>query len=173
MSSLRWRTTLSKLEWNLTCPSVVSQFEKIYAPNFYLGFLGGASGKEPACQCRRHKRHRFNPLVDPLEEGIATHSSTLAWRIPWTEEPGRLWSIGVQRVRHNCNNLAHMLALGKEMATHSSTLAWRIPGTKQPGGLPSIGLHRIGHDWSDLAAAAAEKTNKSTLNIHWKDWCWS
>ena len=35
---------------------------------------------------------------DPLEEGIATHSSTLAWRIPWAEEPGRLQSIGLHRV---------------------------------------------------------------------------
>ena len=38
---------------------------------------------------------------DPLEEGIATHSSILAWRIPWTEEPGGLQSMGSQRVRHD------------------------------------------------------------------------
>ena len=38
---------------------------------------------------------------DPLEEGMATHSSVLAWRIPWTEEPGRLLSMGSQRVRHD------------------------------------------------------------------------
>ena len=38
---------------------------------------------------------------DPLEEGMATHSSILAWRIPWTEEPGGLWSIGLQGVRHD------------------------------------------------------------------------
>ena len=38
---------------------------------------------------------------DPLEEGTATHSSILAWRILWTEEPGRLWSIGSQRIGHN------------------------------------------------------------------------
>ena len=38
---------------------------------------------------------------DPLEEGMATHASLLAWRIPWTEEPGGLQSIGLQRVRHN------------------------------------------------------------------------
>ena len=37
---------------------------------------------------------------DPLEEGIATHSSILTWKIPWTEEPGRLQSMGLQRVRH-------------------------------------------------------------------------
>jgi len=38
---------------------------------------------------------------DPLEKGMATHSSILAWRIPWTEEPGRLQSMGSQRVRHD------------------------------------------------------------------------
>ena len=38
---------------------------------------------------------------DPLEEEMATHSSTLAWKIPWTEEPGRLQSMGLQRVGHD------------------------------------------------------------------------
>ena len=38
---------------------------------------------------------------DPLEKGMAIHSSILAWRIPWTEEPGRLQSIGLQRVGHD------------------------------------------------------------------------
>ena len=37
-------------------------------------------------------------LEDPLEEEMATHSSIVAWKIPWTEEPGRLWSMGSQRV---------------------------------------------------------------------------
>ena len=58
-------------------------------------FPGGASGKEPACQCRRHETRV--PSLDGevhLEEGTAAHSSILAWRIPWTEEPGRLQSIG-------------------------------------------------------------------------------
>ena len=40
-------------------------------------------------------------LEVPLEEGMTTHSSILAWRIPWTEEPNRLWSIGSQRVKHD------------------------------------------------------------------------
>ena len=48
------------------------------------------------------KNHGFDPWVgNPLEEGMATHFSTLAWRILWTEEPGRLRSMGSQRVRHN------------------------------------------------------------------------
>ena len=58
---------------------------------------GGAGGKEPACQCRRRKRHGF----DPLEEGMATHSSIPAWRNPLEEESGGLQSIGLQRVRHD------------------------------------------------------------------------
>ena len=81
---------------------------------------------------------------------MAPHSSTLAWKIPWTEEPGRLQSMDMAELLH-----FHFYALEKEMATHSSVLAWRIPGTVEPGGLPSVGLHRVGHDWSDLAAAVA------------------
>ena len=46
---------------------------------------------------------------DPLEEGTATHSSILAWRILWTEEPGSLQSMGSQRVKHNRNDLACMM----------------------------------------------------------------
>ena len=44
---------------------------------------------------------------DPLEEDMATHSSSLAWRISWTEEPGGLQSIGSQRVGHDLRDLAH------------------------------------------------------------------
>ena len=94
-----------------------------------------------------------------LEKEMATHSSILAWRILWTEEPGGLLSIGSHRVGHDWSDLACVHALGKEMATHSSVLAWRIPGTEEPGGLPSTGSHRVGHDWSDLAAAAAAYLN--------------
>ena len=63
---------------------------------------------------------------------MATHSSTLAWKIPWTEEPGRLQSMGSRRVGHDWAtslSLFHFHALEKEMATRSSILAWRIPGT--------------------------------------------
>ena len=61
-------------------------------------FPGGTSGKEPACQCRRRKRRGFDPWVGkiPLEKGMATHTSILAWRIPCTKEPGGLQSMGSQ-----------------------------------------------------------------------------
>ena len=57
---------------------------------------------------------RVPPLVqeDPLEEGMATHSSILAWRIPWTVKPGGLQTIESQRVRHDWSNFAHMHILG-------------------------------------------------------------
>ena len=79
---------------------------------------------------------------------MATHSSTLAWKIPWTEEPDRL----VHGVAKSWTRLSdftftfHFHALEKEMATHSSVLAWRIPGMGEPGGLQSVGSHRVGHD---------------------------
>ena len=66
-----------------------------------LRFPGGDSGKEPTCQCRRHKRHGFDTWVGKIPWRRATHSSILAWRIPWTEEPGGLQPIGSQRVRHD------------------------------------------------------------------------
>ena len=80
---------------------------------------------------------------------MAPHSSTLAWKIPWTEEPGRLQSMGSRRVGTRLIDFTftfHFPTLEKEMATHSSVLAWRIPGTAEPGGLPSMGSHRAGHD---------------------------
>ena len=59
--------------------------------------------KNPPVKAGRRKSRGFNPSgqEDPLEEGMATHSSILAWRILWTEEPGRLQSMGSQRVRQD------------------------------------------------------------------------
>ena len=69
-------------------------FEPIYYVN--LGFPGGSSGKESACNAGDTGETSLTPGVGrfPLEEVMATHSSILAWRIWWTEEPGRLQSIG-------------------------------------------------------------------------------
>ena len=78
------------------------------------------------------------------KKAMAPHSSTLAWKIPWTGEPGRLQSMGSRL--SDFPFTFHFHALEKEMATHSSVLAWRIPGTAEPGGLPSMGSHRVRHD---------------------------
>ena len=79
---------------------------------------------------------------------MAPHSSTLAWKIPWLEEPGRLQSMGsLSRAQLSDFTLTfHFHALEKEMATHSSVLAWRIPGTEEPGGLLSVGSHGVGYE---------------------------
>ena len=79
------------------------------------------------------------------------HSSTLAWKIPWTEEPGGLQSMGSLCRTRLSNFTFHFHALEREMATHSSVLAWRIPGRGEPGGLLSMGSRRAGHNWSALA----------------------
>ena len=66
-------------------------------------FPGGASGNEPACQCKRQTRCGVRVLgqEDPLEEGMATYSRILAWRMAWTEEPGELLPTGSHRDRHD------------------------------------------------------------------------
>ena len=71
---------------------------------------------------------------------MAPQSSTSAWKIPWTEEPGRLQSMGSIEpdTTERLHEAFHFHALEKEMATHSSVLTWRTPGTGEPGGLPSM-----------------------------------
>ena len=101
--------------------------------------------------------HVYSIYTILSEKAMAPHSSTLAWKIPWMEEPGRLQSMG-------------SLLVGHDWATSLSLftfLHWRrtwqpipvlLPGESQGRGLPcrlpSMGSHRVGHDWSDLAAAA-------------------
>ena len=79
---------------------------------------------------------------------MTSHSSTLAWKIPWMEQPGRLQSMGSQSQTRlsDFTFTFHFHALEKEMATHPSVLAWRIPGMAEPGGLPSMGSHRVRHN---------------------------
>ena len=80
---------------------------------------------------------------------MATHSSTLAWKIPWTEEPGRLQVHGVAGSQTPLSDFTftfYFYALEEEMATHFSILAWRIPGTGEPGGLPSW----VAQSWTRL-----------------------
>ena len=66
-------------------------------------FPDGSEGKEPTWNAGGQRRCRFDPRVRerPLEKKMATHSIMLAWRNPWTEEPGGLQSMLLQRVRHD------------------------------------------------------------------------
>ena len=80
---------------------------------------------------------------------MAPHSSTLAWKIPWTEESGRLQSTGLQRIGDNWAIFTHSLTRSKKaMAPHSSTLAWKIPWMEEPERLQSMGSLRVGHNWA-------------------------
>ena len=74
----------------------------ILSLHWVLGFPGVSVVKNPPAIYEMWVRCQGGE--DPLEEGMATHSSILAWRIPWTEEPGGLGSIGSQRVGHNCSD---------------------------------------------------------------------
>ena len=103
--------------------------------SIYLSFPGGASGNEPACQCKSLKRHKFDPWVRKI-----------SWRKAWQPIPvfflensmyrGAWWATvhGVTKSWTQMSDFTftfHFHALEKEMATHSSVLAWRIPGTKE------------------------------------------
>ena len=119
---------------------------------------------------------------NPLEKEMATHSSTLSWRIPCTEESGGLPFMESQTVGHNRANkcqaslvaqtVKHLTAmretwvqslgqenpLEKEMATHSSSLAWEIPWREEPGG-----LKRVGHAWM------TDHQQHSCLKLQWAE----
>ena len=80
---------------------------------------------------------------------MAPHPGTLAWKIPWTEEPGRLHGVAKSWTRLSDFTFTfHFHALEKEMATHSSVFAWRIPGT---GSL--VGFRLWGRTESDRTEA--------------------
>ena len=92
-------------------------------------------------------RRNCSLLLTVSEKAMAPHSSTLAWKIPWTEEPA---VHGVPKSRTQLSDFTftfHFHALEKEMATHSSVPAWRTPGPGEPGALQPMGLLRVGHEW--------------------------
>ena len=117
---------------------------------------------------------------DPVEEGMATHPSILAWEIPWTEDPGGLQAMGSQRVGHslvpNDGSAVKSLSATQEkqemlvwsldwegpleegMATHSTILSWRIPWTEEPGGLQFMGSQRVVHNWATEHSTATYST---------------
>ena len=105
-------------------------FVFIHNHSFHIDVSGDTSDKGPTCPLMQEMQEKWVWSLgqeDPLEEGMATHSNILAWKIPslgW-EDP-----------------------LEIEMATHSSILALRIPCTEEPGGLQYMGSQRVRHDWA-------------------------
>ena len=97
----------------------------VYDPshiNIYLcckkGFAGGSVVKNPSA--KQEAQVQSLGGEDALEEGLATHSSMHAWRIPWTEGPGGLQSMGLQRVRHDQSNLVY-----PHVSSCYSTICWK------------------------------------------------
>ena len=140
-------------EWEMSLPHAISRTLDILSPFPSVCWAFEISSQRQAsAKCEADKA---GPSVSLWEKAVAPHSSTLAWKIPWTEEPGRLQSMGSLRVGHDW---ATSLSL-------STLMHWRrkwqptpvfLPGESQgrePGGPPSMGS-QIGHDWRDLAAAA-------------------
>ena len=87
-------------------------------------FPGGSDGKESACNAG--DPGSIPGQEDPLEKEMATHSSILAWRIPWTEEPGRLQSMGSQRVGHDW---ATSLSLSRWPKSRNNYKLWSVQTT--------------------------------------------
>ena len=98
MEPASWQTTLETVCSNLC--QIFFYFGK-QIPKVFKGYQdlpGGSSGKEPACQCRRRETQvQSLGWEDPLEKGMATHSSILAWGLPRTKEPKWLQSMGLQK----------------------------------------------------------------------------
>ena len=92
---------------------------------------------------------------------MAPHSSTLAWKIPWMEEPvsyspwGRKESDTTEQLHFHFS----LSCMGERNGNPLQCSCLENPRTGEPGELPSMGSHRVGHDWSDLAAAATISCN--------------
>jgi len=140
--------------------------KELRAVAVHHGFPCGSGVRNPgAVQERRETQVWFLSQEDPLEEGIATHSSVLAWRIPWTEEPGGLQSLASQRVRHDwshwalmhtvhfsvlvvCHILKYRMSLGVKEMHFTIIFIYHIAMTSTPwwpGRLGCPFLHRTWH----------------------------
>ena len=127
-----------------------------------MGFPGGSDGKESACNegdWGSISLGRLRSWEDPLEKGMATHSSILAWNIPWTEEPGGLQSMRSQRVRHNwaTNTFAGCQAMEFKLLLYNCSRffelrlhqGWELIGVRGRGS--HINKHRLTQvSWAGL-----------------------
>ena len=119
----------------------------------------------------------WSPTMIP-EKAMAPHSSTLAWKIPWMEEPGRLQSMGLRRVGHDWATSLSLVTFMHWRRKWPPTPVF-LPGESQGwwslvGCRLTMGSHRVEHDWSDLTAAAAAALWSRqwvkldcTLHFHW------
>ena len=107
--------------------------------------------------------------LSAVEKAMAPHSRTLAWKIPWMEEPGGLQSMGSLRVGHWVTSLS-LFTFMHWRRTWQLTPVF-LPGESQGRGslvgLLSLGSHRVGHDWSDLAAAVELPWESLWVSMVW------
>ena len=103
---------------------------------------------------------------------MAPRSSTLAWKIPWMEEPGGLQSMGLLRVGHDWATSLSLFTFMHWRRKWQPTPVF-LPGESQGRGslvgLLSMGSHRVGHDWSDLAAVAAAAIFRPLFHSHFRE----
>ena len=104
----------------------------------------------PNPQAERHHPDKHGCLRTP-EKAMAPHSSTLVWKIPWTEEPGRLQSMGSQRVRHNCATSLSLFTFMHWRRKWQPTPVF-LPGESQGRG-SLVGCHLWGCTESDTTEA--------------------
>ena len=107
-----------------------------------------------------HTRGKAAPMSS--EKAMAPHSSPLAWKIPWTEEPGRLQSVG--SLESDTTEWLHfhfsLSCIGEGNGNPLQRSCLENPrDAGNPSGLLSMGSHRVGHDWSNLAAAVSSENN--------------
>ena len=139
---------------------------------FPLGWTGWISlqsnGLSRVFSNTESKSINFSALT---ETAMAPHSSTLAWKIPWTEEPCGPQSVGSLRVGHDWATSLWLFTFMHWRRKWQPTPAFlpRESQGREPGGLPPMGSHRVRHDWNDLAAAAFFIVQLKSIHDHWKN----
>ena len=108
----RFNSWVGKIHWRR---------HRLHTPVF-LGFPWGPAGKESACNVE--VLGSIPGLGRSLEKGMTTYSSILAWKIPWTEEPGGLQSMGLQRVGHDWATNTHTYTVLSHYFTQFSRTKW-------------------------------------------------
>ena len=100
---------------------------------------------------------------------MATHSITLAWKIPWKEGPCELQSMGSLGVRHDWETSLSLSCIGEGNGNPLQCSCLENPRDGEAWWAPSMGSHRVGHDWSDLAAAAAARQETQVQSLGGED----
>ena len=133
------------------------------------GFPGGTGGKNlPTSEEDQRDMGWIPGLERSLEEGMAIHSSILAWRIPRTEEPGRLQTLGSQRVRHDWSDLASMQwILTYPLCMHTLLYLWICSASFCP--LLHLITEGILVSFFSLKLLISEKVNKATKKFPLKN----